>query len=250
MMIERFGRSPLLLLGAFVLAAVLGAGLFAAAQAVVPGGIADADRARMERVVRDYLLEHPEILPEAMERLNARQMASSIADNSAAIHEPYQGAWSGNPDGDVTVSVYMDYACTFCRASLPAIDELLRRDSKVRVVYREFPILSNESVLAARWSLAAAEQGKYRAFHDAMFAAGQLNEASILRAARTAQLDLATAREAIGAPRIEDELRRNHAVAQSLGINGTPAWIVGDRVISGVQDFAQLAPAVKAARGD
>lgn len=249
-MIDRFGRSPLMLLGAFVLAAVLGAGLFAAAQAVVPGGIGDADRARMERVVHEYLLEHPEVLPEAMERLREREMVTAITENEGAIHEPYQGAWAGNPQGDVSVVVYMDYACGFCRASLPAIEELLRRDSNVRVVYREFPILSDESVLAARWALAAAEQGKYRGFHDALFAIGRPTEAAIQRAAQTAGLDIAKARAAINTPRVEDEIRRNHAIAQSLGINGTPAWIVGNRVYSGVQNFNQLAVAVKAARAD
>ncbi|WP_431469475.1 DsbA family protein [Sphingosinithalassobacter sp. LHW66-3] len=247
-MIERLTRSPWLFAASFVLAAVLGAGIFAAAQAVVPAAGADADRARIELVVRDYLLENPEILPEAMERLRARETAGAVEANRNAIVDPYPGAWAGNPDGDVTVAVYMDYACGFCRASLPAIEELLTKDRNVRVVYREFPILSEQSVTAARWALAAAEQGKYSSFHDALFAQGQLSEASIRRAAATAGLNIEKVRETVGTPRVQRELATNHTTAQALGISGTPAWVIGDRVLPGAVSYRQLADAVAAAR--
>ncbi|QIG81696.1 DsbA family protein [Sphingosinithalassobacter tenebrarum] len=241
-------RKPWLLAVGFVLAAMFGAGIYATAQAVAPDTIPAPERARMEKVVRDYLLEHPEILPQAMERLQQRQTAKSIADNRSAVFDPFAGAWAGNPQGDVTISVYMDYACGYCRASLPAIDKLLKTDGNVRIIYREYPILSDQSVTAARWALAAAEQDRFRVFHDAMFAQGQLDSGAIARAAQQAGLDLARARAAINSDRIEQELRGNHALARSLGISGTPAWVVGDRLYSGALDYSSLKSAVSLAR--
>ncbi|WP_109807829.1 DsbA family protein [Sphingosinithalassobacter portus] len=247
-MIERLSRKPWLLAIGFLLAMALGAGLYATARAVAGDAAPTPERARMERIVHDYILNHPEILPQAMERLQQRETAKAISDNRSAVFDPFAGAWAGNPQGDVTISVYMDYACGFCRASLPAIDKLLKSDPNVRIIYREFPILSDESVTAARWALAAAEQNKFRAFHDAMFAAGQLNSGSIQRAAQAAGLDIARARTAVSSDRVEAELRNNHALARSLGITGTPAWVVGDRVYSGAQDYAALKRAVSEAR--
>jgi protein-disulfide isomerase len=174
-MTERLLRSPLALAGAMLASALLGAGVFALLQAGCRGSPG--------RAIRGYLLEHPEILPEAMDRLQAREAQryekvqqgaqKAVPQHLAQLQMPYAGAWAGNPQGDVTVVAFMDYACGYCRASLPGIDELLAKDPNVRVVYREFPVLGPESVVAARWALAAAEQGKFRAFHDALYAAGQ-----------------------------------------------------------------------------
>lgn len=247
-MMERLLRNPFYFFAAFILCALTGAGLFAAAQAMVPGASGGAERARVERVVHDYILEHPEILPEAMERLRTREMASAVDTNAQALVRPFAGAWGGNPNGDVTVSVFMDYACGYCRASLPVIDELVRRDRNVRIVYREFPILSEGSVRAARWALAAAEQNKFRAFHDAMFRIGRPSEATIQRAAQEAGLDIARARGVINTQRVQGEIESNHRIAASLGINGTPAWVVGKEVISGAVDANRLAQAVARAR--
>jgi protein-disulfide isomerase len=237
-------RNPWFMAIGFILSAAIGAGIFAAAQAVVPGGVDGSERAQMESVVRDYLLEHPEILPEAMARLRERETASAVDTNRPGIFKPYAGAWAGNPEGDVTVAVYMDYACGFCRASLPTIDKLIKTDGNVRIIYREFPILSEASVTAARWALAAAEQGKFREFHDAMFAAGQLSQGAIERAARAAGLDITRARTAVASERVERELQQNHALARQLGISGTPAWVIGDKVYSGAIDYAEVKRAV------
>jgi protein-disulfide isomerase len=244
-MIDRLSRSPLLLGGAFLLAAVLGAALFAGVQAFVPGG---AERARVEQVVRNYILEHPEILPEAMARLQDKETAKAIAPNRTALVSPFPGAEMGNPKGDVTVVAFLDYACGYCRASLPALAEVVARDPKVRVVYREFPVLGDESVLAARWALAAAAQGKFKPFHDALYAGGQLSEAGIQAAADKVGLDKARAARDAYSPQVEAELTANHRLGQTLRVSGTPAWVIGDRVIPGATDYASFAEAVQAAR--
>src|SRR3546814_7208937 len=107
-----------------------------------------------------------------------------IAANKAAILTPVASAWMGNPKGDVTVVEYFDYNCGFCRASLPTIAALVKADPNVKIVFRELPVLSEESGVAARWSLAAAKAGKFNAFHEALYAGGPITEASMAAAAR------------------------------------------------------------------
>jgi protein-disulfide isomerase len=250
-MIERLLRSPLALAGAFILSALLGAGLFAAIQRfVLPPAEGEA--------IRRYLLAHPEVIPEAMERLQARESAKAeLAQRSAqetlpqhlgALTRPYAGAWAGNPQGDVTVVAFMDYACGYCRASLPGIAELLARDPKVRVVYREIPVLGPESGLAARWALAAAEQGKYRAFHEALYAEGQPSPQAVAAAAAKAGLDTDRATASVKSDAVAAEIRANHKLGEQLAMTGTPAWVVGGKILHGARDYAGLAEAVAEAR--
>ncbi|HEX8301730.1 DsbA family protein [Sphingomonas sp.] len=254
-MIERLTRNPLALGGAFVASALLGALLFALIQAWLPGL---GKRAQIERVVRDYILQHPEIIPEAIDKLRAgetvkAQQAEAEARKAlpgqlAAVQKPYGSAWAGNPTGDVTVVAFMDYACGYCRASLPAIEELLSKDPGVRIVYREFPVLGPESGVAARWALAAAEQGKFRAFHDALYAEGPPSSETIAAAAAKAGLDKALAEKAIRSRPVEAEIAANHALGQKLAMTGTPSWVVGGELLYGARDYAGLAEAVAAAR--
>lgn len=241
-------KSPLALAGLLALSAALGAGAVIGVQALAPAAVADADKARIGQVVRDYVLENPEILPEAMKRLQDREMGKAVASSRTAITQPYASAWEGNAKGDVTVAVYMDYACGYCRASLPMIARLVAQDPDVRIVYRELPVLSEVSRTAARWGLAAADQGKFKPFHDALYSAGQLSEASIRAAAAAAGLDTARAQAALTTPRVEGEIARNLEVAGKLGVTGTPSWVIGERVISGMVPYEVLEQAVKAAR--
>ena len=178
-MIERLTKTPLTLAALALVAALIGATAFWMFQRAMPSSLSDPDRARVERVIHDYVLAHPEIIPEAMQKLQDNQAAQQqndgrkvLAANRRAVLEPFAGAWIGNPQGDVTVVEYFDYNCGFCRASLPAIAELVASDPKVKVVFRELPILNAESMTAAKLSLAAADQGKFKAFHDALGAGG------------------------------------------------------------------------------
>ncbi|AQR75968.1 disulfide bond formation protein DsbA [Sphingomonas sp. LM7] len=233
-----------------LLSALLGAGLFALVLSWMPGIAGPA--------IRGYLLEHPEVLPEAMDRLRAREDAryqqaqqgaqKAVPQHLAQLQKPYASAWAGNPNGDVTVVAFMDYACGYCRASLPGIEELIAKDPGVRVVYREFPVLGPESAVAARLALAAAEQGKFRAFHDALYAAGQPNAQNIAAAAEKAGLDKALATKASQSKPVEAELLSNHKLGEALAMTGTPAWVIGGKLLSGARDYAGLAAAVAEAR--
>lgn len=195
--------------------------------------------------VRAYLLAHPEVIPEAMTRLQDRESARLVASHRDALNRPYAGAWAGNPNGDVTVVEYFDYNCGYCRGLLPSLQQLLERDGKVRLVYRELPILSEESRAAARASLAAAAAGpdQYRRFHAALYAAGPVSAATIAGAAQVAGFDPARVPADADA-----EIRRNLDMAGTLGLSGTPGWVIGDKVLSGAQPLDALEAAVAAAR--
>jgi len=223
-------------------AALAGAGGAIFAQRVA------TDRTATETVVRDYILANPEILPEAMRRLQAKEAGKAVAANRAAIVEPFPGAVAGNPNGDVSVVAYLDYACGFCRASLPAITGLIASDPNVRIVYRELPILSRDSRTAAEWALAAAQQGKFKPFHDALYATGRVDTAAIETAAKAAGLNMDAARAAIASPQIAGEIERNMKAAGALGFSGTPSWVVGDQVLGGAQTLPALQAAVAEAR--
>ena len=208
------------------------------------GAVAALDRPGDE--VRDYLLAHPEVIPEAMQKLQEREAGRSVSANRAAITTPFGSAFAGNPKGDVTLVEYYDYNCGYCRASLPAIRQLVAEDPRLRVVFRELPILAESSRSAARISLVAAAQGKFNAFHDALYAGGRVSDATIAAAARTAGVD--TGRLSALAPRIDAEIARNMETAARLGVTGTPSWVVGDRVLSGALPVEELKRAIAAAR--
>lgn len=229
-------------------ALMLAAAALAGAGGAILAQRGTGDRAATETVVRDYILANPEILPEAMRRLQAKEAGKAVAANRSAIVEPFPGAIAGNPNGDVSVVAYLDYACGFCRASLPAITGLIGSDPNVRIVYRELPILSPDSRSAAEWALAAALQNKFKPFHDALYASGRVDAGTIEQAARTAGLDVAAAQAAIRSPQIAGEIERNLKTASTLGFTGTPSWVVGDQVLSGAQTLPALQTAVAEAR--
>lgn len=205
-------------------------------------------RGSTEQTVREYLLAHPEVLPEAMERLHAKEQAKRLAPLGKEVKTPFPGAVLGNPKGSVTLVEFSDFACGFCRQSVAEVNALIAENPDLKVVMREFPILSQESVDAARMGLAAAEQGKYEAFHQAMFEAGRPSPQTIAAAARKAGLDMARAEKVKASPAVDAELSRNMAIAEQLGLNGTPSWVVGDKAFSGAVGREELAKAIAGAR--
>jgi protein-disulfide isomerase len=207
-------------------------------------------RVAVEKVVHDYILENPEILPLAMENLQRKQASQQLAGVRQNVETPFPGAVLGNPNGTVTMVEFSDYACGYCRRSLPDVAELLKKNPDLRIVVRELPIIGPESPAAAKMALAAAEQGKFPQFHDAMFAMGQVDAQSIEAAAQKAGLDMERARKVAAGPAVEQELSRNLEIAQRLGFSGTPSWVAGERLISGAVGVDQLSQAIAEARGD
>jgi len=208
-----------------------------------------SEKAAMEEVVRSYILDHPEILPEAMERLRDRETGKQVEALADKLYLPFPGAVLGNPQGKVTLVEFTDFACTYCRASVAEVEALIAANPDLKVVVRELPILSPQSADAARMGLAAAEQGKYPAFHKAMFAAGRPDARTIAAAAQAAGLDMERAGRVAADPKTEAELAANIAFARQLGFDGTPSWVVGDKAISGAVGRDVLAKAIAEARG-
>ena len=198
--------------------------------------------------VREYLLAHPEVIPEAMQRLQEKHNGQIIAANRADILTPVGSAWAGNPNGDVTVVEYLDYNCGYCRASLATVDQLIAAEPKVKVIYRELPILSEESATAARYAIVAGRQGKYRALHAALYAGGPLTDASMDKALVTAGLDPAKVKEEAKAASVETAIKTNLSMMRSLSMTGTPTWVIGNRVVSSVMSLEEMRDAVAAAR--
>lgn len=207
-----------------------------------------SDRAAIEAVVRETILQHPEILPQAMDNLRRNEGRSQLAQVGGPVKTVFPGAVLGNPHGSVTLVEFTDFACGYCRQSVPDIAALAQANPDLKIVVRELPIISPHSAAAAKMALAAAEQGKYARFHDAMFAAGQLDPAAIEAAAQTAGLDMERARKVAQSAPVAEEIERNMALAQKLGFGGTPSWVIGDELISGAVGADRLAEAVKAAR--
>jgi protein-disulfide isomerase len=215
-------------------AALLGALLGAGAMFAFSGAI-----------VRDYVLTHPELVPEAMQRLEANEALKAIEANRAAIETPFAGAWAGAKDGDVTLVEFFDYACPYCRRTNADVDRLLGEDKKLKVVWREWPVLGPDSEAAARASLAAAAAGRFKPFHDALFAAGRPGPDTIARARQAAGLPAEDARSG-GAS--DGELERNYRLANALKASGTPTFVVGDRILQGAVGYAALKAAISEAR--
>jgi protein-disulfide isomerase len=199
------------------------------------------------KATRDYLMANPEVLPAAIEVLQQRDTLARLEPLRRDLETPWPGAVMGNPQGTVTLVEFSDYACGYCRQSLEDVNQLIAANPDLKVVIREYPILSPGSMDAARMALAAAQQGKYAAFHDAMFERGPPTDATIEAAAQAVGVDLTMARTAIVAGVFEPHLQANASFAAALGISGTPGWIVGDQLLNGAVGRAALGEAIETA---
>lgn len=212
------------------------------------GPVSTGDRAAIERVVHDYILSHPEIITEALTKLQDRETGSRISAEAKALETPFAGAWAGAADGDVTLVMFTDYACGYCRASVADVDRLLAEDKRLKVVWREIPILGPASDAAAQAALAAAVQGKYPAFHRLIFKAGVPTAAKIAAAQKAAGVEPARAAADAKSAAVRSEIERNLALAQKLGVSGTPAFVIGDKMFGGAVGYDALKQAVADAR--
>ena len=209
----------------------------------------EAERAGIERIVRDYILANPEIIPEAMTRLQSREATRMLASNRREIETPFAGATAGNPKGDVTVVVFFDYACPYCKQGARDIARLAAEDKNLKVVFRDFPVLSPDSETAALASLSAASQGRYVRFHDAMFeGSGRLTRERTIATVRTAGLNEQRTATDLGSAGLKAEIKRNLDLGRALGLSGTPSYIIGDRILSGAVGLEALKSAVAEAR--
>jgi protein-disulfide isomerase len=237
----------------WAMAAAAGAGALIGATAVTlwagqGSGPPGSERARVERIVRDYILAHPEILPQAMEGLHNRELARAVDSNRAAYETPFAGAWAGAEDGDVVLVEFFDYACGYCRKSNADVDRLIAEDGKLKVVWREWPVLGPDSEAAAEVSLAAAKQGRFRDFYREMFKAGRPSPETLALAQQAAGVAPALVAGMRGSAEAREELAGNLELARAINASGTPTFVVGDKVLQGAVGYEALKAAVAEAR--
>lgn len=212
-----------------------------------------AERARIEQIVRDYLLTHPEIIPEAVTALQNRDVERAIASNRDLVETPYPGAVAGNPHGDVTVVEFFDFRCPYCRETNSEVNRLVAQDPNVRLVFRDLPVLDSDgeslSRKAALIALAAANQGRYNEWRNHLFGlAGRLGQERLVDAVRSIGLDEARVARDMADPKLAAVIDGNVELARALGFSGTPTFIIGGRVLSGARTADALQEAVARAR--
>jgi len=212
---------------------------------------------QVEAIVRDYLLREPEIIYRALQELQRREAAAEAERRKAALasrqDDLFHSAASpvgGNPEGDVTLVEFFDYRCGYCRRVVGSVRALVEQDEDLRVVFKEFPILGEDSVRAARAALAAERQGLYLPLHFALMATDDLSMDGIMQAAAGVGLDTAQLAQDMASPEIQAEIEATYALARDLGIEGTPAFVIDDELIPGAVSRERLATLIDEARTD
>ena len=220
----------------------------------------DAQRSEVERIMREYLMRHPEILQEAISELEKRQQAAdaekgkaAVKDNKDALFSSTRQVTVGNPQGDVTLVEFFDYNCGYCKRALSDLMNLMKADPKLKVVLKEFPVLGPSSVEAARVAVAVRMQDrsgkKYLDFHQKLLTGrGQADKARALAAAKEAGLDMARLEKDMASDEVTATLQESGQLADKLGLNGTPSYVVGPDVVVGAVGLDALKEMVESAR--
>jgi len=214
------------------------------------------DKAAIEKIVKEYLINNPEVLVDALQEYERRQTADKDERAKAALVKYRDELTSdalapvgGNPNGDVTIVEFFDYNCGYCRRAHPTVKSVVASDGKIRTVHKQFPILTEESKVAARMALAAAKQGKYFEMHNALMEArGQVSAPVMAQIVSDLKLDAQRLTKDMDDPAITAQLDKVADLARALGVNGTPAFIIGNQLIPGAVDADTMKAAVAKAR--
>ena len=206
-------------------------------------GFSDTQKGDIEAIIKNYLVSHPEVLEEAMGELSKRQAAeeaqkheASVSENAGAIFNSPRGVVLGNKDGDVTFVEFFDYNCGYCKRAMADMLDLMKTDPKLKVVLKEFPVLSEGSVEAAKIAVAARMQdpSKYLDFHTKLLGGrGPADKARAMAAAKDAGLDTAKIEKDIAGPEVKATIEENFKLAEDMGLNGTPSYVIGKQVVVG-----------------
>ena len=242
------------------IAAVLACTMLVAPAAVNAQSFNDQQKTELQSIIREYLVQHPEVLQEAMAELEKRQVAAEAEKTKAAVKNNAQTLFDssrqvvvGNAQGDVTLVEFFDYNCGYCKRALTDLTDLMKDDSKLRVVLKEFPVLGPGSQEAAQVAIAARMQDKsgkkYFDFHQRLLSGrGQADRARALAAAKEAGFDMAKLERDVASPEVKATIEENMKLAEQLGLNGTPSYVVGSDVVVGAVGLEALKGKVKAAR--
>ena len=236
---------------------------FLATAAVMPAAAQDfssAQRGEIEKIIKDYLLKHPEVLQEAMAELEKKQQLAetekargAIKNHSEALFNSPRQVTLGNPQGDVTFVEFFDYNCGYCKRALTDMMELMSKDPKLKVVLKEFPVLGPSSVEVAQVAVAVRMQDKtgkkYLEFHQKLLTGrGQVDKAKAMAAAKDVGLDVARIERDLKSDEIGKTLEESMKLAEALGLNGTPSYVINNDVVIGAVGLAALSQKIQAAR--
>lgn len=205
-------------------------------------------RQALDQMIEQYIRTHPEVIEQSLQQLENKRAAEEQERQKAALATHQQellddpgSPVSGNPAGDVTVVEFFDYRCGYCKKAASALTQLQQSDTLVRVVYKDFPILGETSELAAKAALASNLQGKHRAFHEALLATkDDLTKEQLFRIAQDTGMDVTRLDRDLNRPEWQSIIDRNRILAKTLGISGTPAFIVGNDLVPGALDLKTL----------
>ena len=234
--------------------------LLSAPQAAPAQSFSDAQRSDIEKIVREYLIAHPEVLEESMNELSKRQAAAeaakheaNITKNATAIFNSPRGVTLGNKDGDVTFVEFFDYNCGYCKRAMSDMLDLLKSDPKLKVVLKEFPVLSQGSVEAAQVAVAARMQDptgkKYLDFHQKLLGGrGPADKARAMAAAKDAGFDTAKLEKDMASPEAKATIEENFKLAEAMGMNGTPSYVIGKQIVVGAVGLEGLKEKISTAR--
>ncbi len=222
--------------------------------------MSDAERDIFRAEIRNYLLENPEVLMEAIAVLEERQEMGQAATDEALVTANYAAlvgdghSWiGGNPDGDITVIEFLDYRCGFCKRAFPEVEALMAGDGNIRKIIKEFPILGDQSVLASRFAIAtklAVGDEAYKAMHDALMVhRGNISEPALERIATDLGLDTGAIISAMSLPRVDEIINENRQLAQAMQITGTPTFVIGGQMLRGFLPLEGLQAVVADERG-
>ena len=211
--------------------------------------ISDSDRAAFNKIIEDYIRANPEVVREALISLAEREDSAQREQAMMILREDAGDPVLGNPDGSFTVYEFSDYNCGYCKRVFQPLMELIGEDGDIRLVVKEFPILSQSSMLAAQAGVAAQAQGVFPKFHIAMMTArGAISMESILEAAETAGADLDRLQADMNSPEVMAVIERTRLAAQQLEISGTPGLVIGSQVIPGAISIEQMREVIAAER--
>lgn len=211
---------------------------------------------QIKELVLKTIMENPDVIRSALillqqqeEANEAAAAAETLAAQRQLLEQDPNAPILGNPEGDVTVVEFFDYNCPYCKKAGEVVEGLIENDPNVRVVLREWPILSEGSVFAARAALASRNQGKYEELHWAMMnQRGRLDEKSVLKIAKKVGLDISRLQEDMSAPEVDEHIQTTHALAKSLGFGGTPSFVIGDALAPGMIEMPTMIEMVDASR--
>ena len=213
------------------------------------------EQAAVKALVLQTIREHPEIVVEALQAIQARTEAEAAAKAREAVQKRNTDLVSdpnapviGNPDGDVTVVEFFDYNCPYCKRAAPEVAQLIGQDTNLRLVMREWPILGSDSEYAARAALAARAQGKYKEYHDAMMRSPRANEVTVRRVAAEIGLDPERLADDMQDPLVAAHIEQSRRLAVDLGITGTPSFVIGETIVPGYVEHGELATIVAETR--